>query len=118
VAVGDGVAESNDGGCGGRGLHIDFGELIPMIDVFGISERGSADEVAVDVVGSGARAGVSGLAGRRRLEIERDGEIGKRKDGIVDGIGDEFCAGRNVGFRLASKSERAIAGGIDCWRRC
>jgi len=54
VAVGDGVAESNDGGCAGRGLHIDFGDLVPVIDVFGISERGCGDEVAVDVPGSGA----------------------------------------------------------------
>ena len=69
MAVGDGVAEGDDGSCGGRGLHIDFGDLVPVIDVFGIGERGSADEVAVRVEGGCTRARVSGLASRRRLQV-------------------------------------------------
>jgi len=62
VAVGDGVAESNDCGGIGWGLHIDLGDLIPVVDVLGFSEYRSAAEIAVKVVRSGAGAGVSGLA--------------------------------------------------------
>jgi len=116
VTVSDGVTESDDGGSGGRSLHVDFGDLVPVVDVFGICECGSADLISVNVPGGGAGAGVAGFSRGRRLEVKREGEIGERRDGVVDGIGDEFGTGWNLRRWLAGECEGAIGGGIDGWR--
>ena len=49
--------------------------------------------------------------------MEGDGEVGEWGDGVVDWIGDEFSAGRDVGVSISGECERSIAGGIDGWRR-
>ena len=48
MAVGDGVAERDDGGCAERGCDVDLGELEPVVDLVGIGEGRRGDGVAVD----------------------------------------------------------------------
>lgn len=118
VAVSDGVTKDNDGRRSGWGLNVDFTDLVPVVNVFWVAERRSADLISVHEPGCGAGAGVTGFAGGRRLEVEGDGEIRERRDRVVDGIRDKLCSRRNVGVRFACKGQRAIAGGINRWRRC
>jgi len=81
--------------------------------MFGLGEGGSADQVAVNVPGRSTGAWVAGFAGGRGLEMEGDGEVGEGGDGVIDWVGEEFCAGWDIGLRIAGEGQRAIAGGID-----
>ncbi len=108
VAVGDGVAEGDDGGCAGERDCTSIAESwYQWSTCFGVGQVGwRRYEVAVDVVGGGARAGMAGLAGGRRVEMEGDGEVGQRRDGKVERVGDELGAGRNGDIGAAGEGER------------
>ena len=75
MAIGDGIAKGNHGAGIRWGLHINFCDLEPVIDVLGFDECGSADEIAMSVVCGGTRAGMASLTTGRRLNVERDSEI-------------------------------------------
>jgi hypothetical protein len=117
VTVGDGVAEGNDGGgvLGGRcgSGDVDSGDLVPVIHLLRAGKVCRRDLIAVDIVRRGAGAGMAGLAGRRGVQMEGDGEIGERGDGIVDGVGDVLGACRDDDVAAAGEGERLVGRGVD-----
>ncbi len=68
---------------------------------FGSVRLAAPVRIAVNVVRSGPRAGMAGLARRRGIEMDRHGKIGERCNREVDGVGEEFSARRDgdVGLR-------------------
>ena len=53
---------------------------------------------------------MAGFARRRRIEMEGDGDVGERRDGIVERVGNEFRAGGTVTSALpANFSARSLA---------
>ena len=113
VSVGDGVAEGDYCSRRGDSQDINGGDLVPVVNVFGRVEFGGGDGVPVDIVGSGAGAGVACLDGGRRVVVDADGEVGEGGDGRVDGIGEDFGSWRDGDIGVASEGEGAVGGGVN-----
>ncbi len=95
MAVGDGVAECDDG-CGARGcFHVDFGELEPVIDLVGVGQGGRGYCVAMDVPGSGSGSGMTGFPRGSGGKMEGYGEIGEGGEREGKRVRDKLCAGRD-----------------------
>ena len=116
MAVSDGVAEHDDGGGAFGSEDIDGGDLIPVVDVFGVGEIGGGGFVSVDDVRRSAGTGVAGFRGGRSLEVERDRNVRESVDLVSDGVGNVVGAGRDGDVGRSGEGERLVGAGIDLSR--
>src|ERR1700728_553963 len=113
MAVGDGVAQRDDGCGAGRCFDVNFGKLKPMVDLTGIGQSRSGGCVTMHVPGSGARSGMTGFPQGSSVKVEGYGEIGEGGNGEGDRVRDKLCVGWDGDIGGSGEGERAVALRID-----
>ena len=112
-AVGDGVAEGDDGGGFGGGLDVDAGDPVPGLKLFAFGEIGGGGNVTglypggveAECVGAGG-AGVAG-------DVDADGQLGEWCEGESDGVADPLGSDGDGDGGLAVEGEGVVGGGDD-----
>jgi len=113
MSVGDGISEYDDGGGLRSGDNVDGGDEVPMFDFFRRGEFGRCNKIPMSEEGSSAGTGMTGLTGRRGVEIDGDGQIGKSRNGDRNSIGEVFGPGGNDYVGAARESESFVGGWHD-----
>jgi len=84
VAVSNRIAQNHNAGRIGRSHDVDAGELVPVVEFFCVWEIRGRHKISMHQVGSSVGTWMTGLPGRRVLEVDADRQIAQRCDGIYD----------------------------------
>ncbi len=109
VAVGDGIPECDHGGGAAGRLHVHAGDEIPVVHFLCFRELFRGNKVAMSVIGRRAGTGMAGLRRGRLRQMERDGQIRERSDGVRNGIGKVVGAGGNNHIQPPGECQRLAA---------
>lgn len=113
MAVGDGVAEGDEGERAGGSSDVDTGQLVPVLDFAGAREVGGGEPVAVRYVGRGVGARMGGLLLGRLIVMDADGEIASGRERKIETIGDIIGSGGDGDVGVAGEGEGLVGRGID-----